>query len=340
MDTNQNSSFSQSSSLVEKPKRKSCWVWGSVFGCIFLLLIFVGGPIALIAIIGGLSGYESGDVTEKIIQGAAKDKIAIINIKGVIEPESASATTGLTAESVHEMIVQAKNDSDVKALIIDINSPGGGMVASDKIYRDLINFPKPIIALYSGELAASGGLYISMAADYIISHPDTLTGSIGVITEAYDVSELLNKYGIKVNTIKSGKYKDIGTYSRSMTEEETKMLQEIIDESYQVFVNIVAKSRKLSVDKIKEFADGRVFTGRKAKNLKLVDELGNMDSAITKAKKLANLFDAQVVEYEPPFSFSSLLNLFSSKFSGPRDALDVLNWQKTSSNYGVYYLMK
>lgn len=332
-----NSSFENS--LSHEPHKRSCWsiiLWA---GCIILLLLFITSIVLLVFGVNKFASSESTNISESIIAGSSENKIAVINIKGTIMSEPSSSSDVVSAKNIKEMIDKAQNDRQVKAVIVDINSPGGGIVASDQIYQYFKKFTKPIISIYSGEVAASGGLYVSMGTDKIISHAETLTGSIGVIAETYDISELLNKYGVKVNTFKSGKFKNIGSFSREMTDEEKAMMQGIVDESYNRFISIVSDNRKLSLDTVKGFADGRIFSGRQAQKLGLIDQLGDIDDAAKLAKDMANISDASLVEYDPPFSFSSLLSLFSSKF-GKVDPLALLNQEKDKPSLGLYYLME
>lgn len=331
--------FSSENIMTEKPKKRSCWTfifWG---GCVIFLILFITSIVILVLGVDKLSNFESSEISESTVSGSSENKIAVINIKGVIMSEPSGVDSVVSARNIKKMIEKASQDNQVKAVIVDINSPGGGIVASDQIYQYFKQFSKPILSVYTGEVAASGGLYVSMGTDKIISQSETLTGSIGVIAETYDISELLNEYGIKVNTIKSGKYKDIGSLTREMSEEEKQMMQQIIDQSYNHFVQIVADNRKIDLDQVKEFADGRIFTGRRAKEFGLVDELGDFDDAVSLAKKMADISEARVVEYQPPFSFGSLFSLLSAKF-GKVNPLAILNQEKNQTNLGLYYLME
>lgn len=337
----QKSSFEQSvnSSDLQRPKRRSCWFYGSIFGCLFLLLIFIGLPISIILLGDKVTSYQSGEVVEKIQSGSSENKIAIIKIHGLIVTNPTTQVDSIAASDIKKMIDKAEADSAVKAVIVDIDSPGGTMVGSSLIYKYFRDFSKPIISLYSGDVAASGGVYASMGTDTIVANPETLTGSIGVVMETYDLSGLLNKYGIKFNTIKSAKLKDIGSYSRPMTDEERSLLQGIIDESYDQFVKIIASSRKLTEDQVHQFADGRIFSSRKAEELGLVDKLGYQDDAEAMVKKMAGITEAQIIEYQPPFSFSNFLQLLTTKF-GKLDPLSLISQNKKNSSLALYYLMR
>jgi len=184
---------------------------------------------------------------------------------------------------------------------------------------------KPVV-VSMGEMAASGGYYISAPADEIFANPDTLTGSIGVISQFINVGELLKEYGVEVTTIKSGEFKDEGSPFRPMTEEEIANWQAIIDEAYDGFVQVVADGRGLSVEQVKGLADGRVFTGRQALELGLVDRLGNLPDATRRAAELGGIEgEPRIIEYQPPLGlFQTLFELArpSDPLSGVLELLD------------------
>lgn len=190
----------------------------------------------------------------------------------------------------------------VKAVILRLDTPGGEVTASDILYNEILNFKektgKPVLGLMMG-VAASGGYYIASACDYIIAHPSTITGSIGVISIFPNLEDLFAKIGIKVNVIKSEKMKDSGSTFRDLTTEEKKIFQDIVDELYQKFLDVVYHKRKnsLSLEELKKIADGRVYTARQAYELKLIDEIGYFDSAIKKTLTLASLKEAKVIAY-------------------------------------------
>lgn len=186
------------------------------------------------------------------------------------------------------MIKQAKEDQDVKAIILRINSPGGGVAESAEIYDQLMKLKKKTnkpIYVSMGTMAASGGYYIAAAGDKIFASPETITGSIGVIMQSVNYEGLAKKYGVELVTIKSGPYKDIMNPARKMTEAEREILQRLINDSYDAFVDVVAKGRKLPEDTVRKLADGRIYDGRQAKALHLVDEFGYLDDVIAALKK-------------------------------------------------------
>ena len=246
---------------------------------------------------------------EQFVSGdeASSNKIVLIPIEGLIsDQETRSSFFSLdtcTPEKVNELLRLAEKDKKVKAIILAINSPGGGVTASDIIYRSIKEFKqrhpdKPIIALMH-DTAASGGYYVSCSADYVMAHPTTITGSIGVISMFIILKDLMGKIGVETVTVKSGKAKDIGSPFRKMTEDEIEFVQKIIDEMYNRFVDIVyeAKKNNLSRDEIKALADGRILTGQEALRVKLVDEIGYMTDAYKKTLEKSNIKSAKVIRY-------------------------------------------
>lgn len=220
------------------------------------------------------------------------DRVAVIKVKGaLIEPDRIVAR-----------VQQAKEDKSVKALVLRIDSPGGSVGASQEIYRALEDFKssgKPLL-VSMGNVSASGGYYISAPADVIFANPGTITGSIGVIVQHTELKELLEKLGVRTTTIKTGKFKDTLSPFRSLSEEEKEYLQKTVEDAYEQFLQAVLKyrSKKIGEEKLREVADGRVFTGRVAKELGLVDELGNLQDAINRARQLAKVPEARVFYME------------------------------------------
>lgn len=253
----------------------------------------------LVSGFAGAASVASGTIEEEILEeGGSTDKIAMINIVGEIFSDPDDAFGGATDTSIVSQLETAEEDPDVEGIILNINTPGGGVLASDVIYKKVlkINEKKPVVALM-GDTAASGGYYISAGASKIVAHPYTITGSIGVILMLPNVEEAAGKLGIKTTVLKSGAFKDAGSPFRELTEPERAVFQALIDEAYNGFVDIVAKGRDLSVERIRELADGRIYTGIQAKANGLVDELGDRDTAFELAKDLAGSSDASLVIY-------------------------------------------
>ncbi|MBN1384223.1 MAG: signal peptide peptidase SppA [Elusimicrobia bacterium] len=222
----------------------------------------------------------------------SKNKIAVVHIYGPIRTSMSSSD--LFSRDSDKIVKRLKNlneKASVKAVILRINSPGGTVASVQEIYSEVLKLRKngKFVVASLSDIAASGGYYIAAAADKIVANPGTLTGSIGVILELGNFSELMKKIGVKIETIKSGKHKDIGNFSRDMTPEERNLLQELINDAYEQFLSAVITGRKLEEDKARKLADGRIFTGMQAKKAGLIDTLGGFDKAVEEAKKLANL---------------------------------------------------
>jgi len=239
-------------------------------GVIVGLLIFFFGILFLI---GRYSGGKSGRL-------AFGDKIAIVEVKGVIAQSS----------GIIEELERYLEDKEVKAIILRIDSPGGGVGPAQEIYREVMKIkPKKKVVTSMGSVAASGGYYIASASDLIVANPGTITGSIGVIMQFSNFEELLKKIGIKGVVLKSGEHKDIGSPFREMTPEEKKIMQEVLDNVHQQFIQAVAEGRKLDRAKVVEIADGRILTGEQAKNLGLVDQMGNLQDTIEITAKMVGI---------------------------------------------------
>ena len=246
------------------------------------------------------------------------DAVAVLHLDGTITsgPVDYLNPQGITPGRVADLLEQAA-DPAVKAIVVHVNSPGGSVVASDEIYHALLDFDRPVV-IWMGEVAASGGYYISCGGDYVFAHPDTLTGSIGVISQFLNVEDLLDEVGVDVVVITSGPRKDIGSPFREMTEEEQALWQEITDEIYEGFIEIVSQARDLPLDELRELADGRIYTGRQALERGLVDELGTLDDAIAKAAELGGIEgEPRVVELWPAPSFLDLLSGVQTRSAMP-----------------------
>jgi protease-4 len=252
--------------------------------------------------------------------------VAIIRLDGTISSTSEDAlmVQGITPGRVDALLEQAA-DPAIKAVVVSVNSPGGSVVASDEIYHALVKFDKPVV-IWMGETAASGGYYISCGGDYVFAHPDTLTGSIGVISQFLNAEELMQKVGVDAVVITSGPVKDIGSPFREMTEEEQALWKGIIDEVYGGFVDLVAQARDLPVEQVRELADGSVYTGRQALELGLVDGVGMLDDAIAKAAELGGIEgQPQVIELRPPLTFFDMLYGFQGRSAVPT-LEEILGW--------------
>lgn len=230
------------------------------------------------------------------------DKVALIRIEGVILD---------SRETIQELRRYRENPT-VKAIVLRIDSPGGGVVPSQEIFAEVRKTRadgKLKLVASMGNLAASGGYYIAAATDKIVANPGTLTGSIGVIMELANVKGLLDKIGVQSVVIKSGRYKDMASPFRAMTEEDRTLLQGVLDDVHAQFIEAVATGRALKVEQVKGMADGRIFTGRQAKSVSLVDELGDLQDAIKLAAQLVGISgEPRVIETRKRFSWRDLLD--------------------------------
>ncbi len=280
-----------------------------------------------------------------LIESRAEEKILLLDITGLISSFSGSGIfdrEGDILSQVFYRLQKASEDKTVKGVILRLDTPGGEVTASDILYHEILNFREetgvPVLALMMG-VTASGGYYIASACDYIIAHPSTLTGSIGVISIFPNLEELFDKVGIHVQVIKSGELKDSGSVFREMTGREKEVFQEIIDDYYQKFLDAVYQARKdsLSLEKLKKIADGRVFTASQARDANLIDEIGYFDSAFDKILKLADIQEADVIAYT--YYPKKKTNLYAASIKG-KNPLQSENLQEIvrSLKSGFYYL--
>ena len=243
---------------------------------------------------------------------ASLDKIAVITMRGLISSSLPGNVSDSMVDDMRAALQQARDDSRVKAIVLEIDSPGGEVTASDAIYSALVKARarKPVV-VYMDSLAASGGYYVSCGGKFLMANETTITGSIGVIIQTLNYEQLFNKVGLASVIFKSGKFKDMLNGARPITPEERELVQNFIMKTYDKFLGIVAKERNLPADLLRNtIADGRILSGKEAFEHKLIDGLGELDDAFSKAKKLGNAPDARVVKYGPPFSLSRFLRIF------------------------------
>lgn len=230
------------------------------------------------------------------------EKVAVIRIEGVI----------LDSRETVEELRRFRENPSIKAVVLRIDSPGGGVVPSQEIYTEVLKARKEgrlTVVASMGNLAASGGYYIASATDKIVANPGTLTGSIGVIMELANVQGLLEKVGVQSVVIKSGRYKDLASPFRAMSDEDRALLQSVLDDVHDQFIQAVAAGRALKVEDVRDLADGRIFTGRQARTARLVDELGDLQDAIKLAARLVGIpGEPRVVEPRKRFSVRDLLD--------------------------------
>ncbi len=235
----------------------------------FFLILFLAGLFWLVLRSKGVAPIRAGEY------------IGVVEIKGPIR----------SSDTIVNWIRKLRKDSNVKAILLRINSPGGSVGPTQEILDALKRTReagKPIVASFAS-VAASGGYYVSLAADKIVSNPGTVTGSIGVIAEFPIVDDLLKRLGVEFEIIKTGKYKDSGTPFRKMEKDEREVIQNILSDIYEQFVEEVSRSRGLDIDSVKKLADGRIFSGRMAFRAGLVDTLGSFEDAVDILKKLAGI---------------------------------------------------
>ncbi len=242
--------------------------------------------------------------------------VALVEIEGVL----------LSGKKVISELEAYRKAESVGAVVIRIDSPGGGAVAAHEIYEQvqrLTRDEKPVV-VSMGNVAASGGYYIACAADKILANPATITGSIGVIMEFPIVEELFRKVGVRFETIKSGKYKDTGSPMREVTDDEREILVGIVEDTWEQFVRVVTEARDLPIEDVIDIADGRIITGRRAKELGLIDELGTLHDAIVLAAELAGIKgEPKVIRKRKAFHILDLFSDLLTRISGTRIPLSL-----------------
>ncbi|RJE47258.1 signal peptidase [Dehalobacter sp. MCB1] len=321
--------------------------WISIAVIVVLLVIYVqtdviSGGANMGKLEKSLLPSEPSFTTGTYQEGTGKT-IALINVNGTIQStsDSLSATDTYNHQIFLQEIEDAFTNPEIQAVVLAVDSPGGGVYESDEIYQKLISlkekYPKPLV-VSMGTLAASGGYFISMPADKILATRDTLTGSIGVIMSTYNYSELAKKLGVEEIVFKSGKNKDIMNPMREATEEEKQIMQGIIDEYYGYFVDAVAKGREMDRQTVIKVADGRVYTATQAKSLGLIDQIGDLDGAIAEAAKMINESDPNVIQYQNETLFN--LNRLFSMVSPQLDFLGIKQDLQDSAVPTVMYLYR
>jgi protease-4 len=309
-------------------------IGGAIAGVLLFLTV---GAVALVLLVGpGESGGGGGGGSaqlpetfkEMYVSGEGSNKIAVLPVTGTIASETPATPGSATAspETLRDQLYQATQDRRVKAVVLEVDSPGGGVVPTDQMHESIQDFKeetgKPVV-VSMGQTAASGGYYISTAADRIFANPNTLTGSLGVIFEYLNFTEAAEEYGIQQEVVKSGPFKDIGSPTREPTEEELEILQEYVDEGYDQFVQVIVEGRDLPEETVRELADGRVYSGQQAETLGLVDELGDLERAAEYAGELAGLDQATVVRYQR--QSPGLIGLLQARLAPPKsEAVQVL----------------
>ncbi len=296
-----------------RKRRKWPWVVGGAAALVFLGLL-VAGAVAVALLFGG-GGVASSPsyYTEEYVSGEGPEKIAVVPVEGTIAADTggtAGALPTTTPGGLTDALEQAADDGSVQAVILEINSPGGGVTASAEMRDAILDFKeetdRPVVVSMAST-AASGGYYIAAPADEIVAYESTLTGSLGVYIGLLNISEAAEEYGITQNYVKSGEFKTMGDPFRELTEDERAIFQSIVDQNYDEFVEVIVEGRDLTESEVRDIADGRVYSGLQAQELGLVDEIGDLDRAAAIASDLGEAEDPTVVRYVQEPGFGGLL---------------------------------
>ncbi|OGL17729.1 MAG: hypothetical protein A3F92_06410 [Candidatus Rokubacteria bacterium RIFCSPLOWO2_12_FULL_71_22] len=267
---------------------------------------------------------------EEVVEGGGRAKILLLDVSGFLADEDLSPGLALGAQPprvpllarVREELKKAAGDSDVRALVVRVNSPGGTVTAADVLYRELGEWrretKRPIVAVMM-DVAASGGYYLALAADTIVAHPTSVTGSIGVIMVSVNAEGLMQKLGLATAAIKSGERKDMGSPFRPLTDEERRIFQSVIDELHGRFVAKVVERRGIPAAEVASLADGRIYTAEQALERRLIDRIGYMPDAIAAARTAAGLDEAKVIVYRRPSQYRAT---YYARAEAPPTALD------------------
>ncbi|NLO05095.1 MAG: signal peptide peptidase SppA [candidate division WS1 bacterium] len=319
----------------QPPRRGTNWLL--VVGGLIAAMVLLGGMVLVIAAVMGLAGSGSG------FENVSGDSVAVVTVEGVISTSGEQTLFGDIvggARATMEQLREAAEDESVRAVVLRINSPGGSPAASQEIYTEVMRLAKekPVVVSMA-DVAASGGYYIAAPAHRIVADPSTVTGSIGVRMEVLQYTGLMEKLGIEARNMTSGPYKDTGSPLREMREDERQLLQSIIDDMYRQFVRDVSVARKMKLERVRELADGRVYTGEEAVRVGLVDELGNFYRAVEIAAGMGG------IEGEPDLremnGTGGLFDWFGlmTKLSG-RSAIDYLLYDHRLDNVRTMMQMR
>ena len=280
------------------------------FNLILMALLGTGGAESMAS-----RGFMPALQEITVEDGAAgAGKIAVIPVQGIIYTDDQTEWGTSMVDDIKNALQTALEDDSVKAVVLAVNSPGGEVTASDIIYHEVLKVQKkkPVVVAMTS-LAASGAYYIACAADWIVANETTFTGSIGVIIQSLNYEGLFDKVGLDAVVFKSGKFKDMLSGSRPMTPEEQAYVESMVMQVYERFLGIVSRARDLPADGLRDtFADGRIITGKDAKEAGLVDQLGYVEDAYDKARALANAPEAGVIRYQSGINFQRLLRLLGA----------------------------
>lgn len=326
-------------------KKTAHWVFylwkrmAFLFGTMTILLL--GLLIFFVFAISRASDESAAGISRQVMYQGTKEEIAIVRLSGEITTTIDDSFLGynpfaINPRSVHRLVMQLMEMDDVQAVLLVVNSPGGSVAAAEEVYQqiNLLANSKPTYA-YFEEVAASGGYYIALPSQKIMASVPTLTGSIGVIAYDPDISGLMEKVGVNLNTYQSGALKDLGSPTRSATDLEREIFDSIIDDSYQLFIDRIEANRPLERDRIIELADGRIYSGKQAQENGLIDEISTFNGSIGIVAAELGLEQPTVVEYSIGGSWWT--GLFGS---GARQLVpsSVFQQQLLRSRAGLYYL--
>ena len=339
--------FARPTYVTPRQRSGTGWKIFAIVVCVFLLF-----SLMLNLLFGFVKGdgalpqhHNSGPRLQEtwVKDNNSDNRIVIVPIEGVITSQSLGRGGPTMVDIIEEQFKRAAEDKHVKAVILKVNSPGGEVLASDDIYNIIEKFQrtskKPVVAAM-GSLAASGGYYVSAPCQWIVANEMTITGSIGVIMHGYNFRGLMDKVGVRPETFKSGKFKDMLSPDKreeDITQEERDMVQSMVNETFDKFKSIVSEGRasaakknsgagdkgRTLVENWTQYADGRVLSGKDALRYGFIDELGNFDAAVTRAQKLAKISDANLIQYEPVFGLSDLLGMFGQSESRATVKIDM-----------------
>jgi len=270
-------------------------------------------------------------LVEQLISGEGNDKVVLIDLSGVISSADDGSLLGGAKSPgmlsrVREELDKARADKDVKAVVLRVNSPGGGVTASDTLYHEIKRFKKETgvkVVAHVLDVGASGAYYASLAADHINAQPTSIVGSIGVTMLRIDATGLMQKVGVQAHQISSGEWKSMGSPFRPLSPEERDIFQNMIDNLFRQFARVVADERNMPLERVRQVGDGRVFSSAEAKNNGLIDDIGYLEDSIQKAMSLANISQARVVDYARPGEYrpniysTSLININLGELARP-----------------------
>lgn len=306
---------------IESKIQKTSKKWGYALLVLYTLSVIIG--------LLQISLYKKSDTAKQFhipssLQRikAGTPAIAVVPIYGLITVTNQGSIFGsMSSDRIVHRLKSLSEQEDVKAVVLRINSPGGSIGAVQEIYDEVQRLKRmhKKVVVSMGDVAASGGYYVAASADKIFADPGTLTGSIGVIFEVGNVQELFKKIGVRIEAVKSAEHKDLASPFRTMTEKERQLIQSMINDAYDQFVNAIVQGRKMEKEKVLALADGRIFTGTQAKNAGLIDEFGNLEAAISKATELAGIKEKPRIIYEDDIwrKISSLLDAKTNLWQAP-----------------------